>query len=304
MSIHVFSPEEVIDDINSGKKDVLQIKEKTYKSKNKSPVKYLDLIINTKKHSGPAIFSLDNVEINYGLPDPSYDDDDDGDSTRNLSVATTVDKAGKFGEMIELLNPLFLKEVDRCAEQKIIVKSRRNIKELISTHYSENRTDEKAGKAFDSPLINVKLDFSTYPDNYFRKFLRGKPKTQVFDYTKSFIDDDGRKQYKYATTADGDKLDDANAHMFITSECVIKTGRIHMESVAVSQNWISVITKFGKIVVDPISDGGFDDEDDGDFDDAEPQEPAGNKDDEADEGEDDGEEGEDDGEVDDFLDDV
>mgnify|MGYP006427193843 CR=1 FL=1 len=48
----------------------------------------------------------------------------------------------------------------------------------------------------------------------------------------------------------------------------------------------------------------FDDEGDGDFDDAEPQEPAGNKDDEADEGEDDGDEGEDDGEVDDFLDDV
>jgi hypothetical protein len=299
MSIHVFPPEEVIDAINSGKKDVLQIKEKTYKSKNKSPVKYLDLIINTEEHSGPAIFSLDNVEINYGLPDPSYDDDDDGDSTRNLSVATTVDKAGKFGEMIELLNPLFLKEVERCAEQKIIVKSRRNIKELISTHYSENRTDEKAGKAFDSPLINVKVDFSTYPDNHPRKFLRGKPKTQVFDYTKSFIDDNGRKQYKYATTVDGDKLDDANAHMFITSECVIKTGRIHMESVAVSQNWISVITKFGKIVVDPISDGGFDDEGDSGFDDAESQEPADNKDDEAE-----AEEGEDDGEVDDFLDDV
>lgn len=310
-AIHVFTPEGVIADIDAGKTDVIQIREKKNKPKKNYKVSYLDIFIKAEGHTGPAIFKANDVEITYGLRDPAYEENDDEEGPRKLSVCTSVADSGKFGEMMEKLNPLFVAEVERCAKEKIIVKAKRNVKEFVSTHYSSDRTDEKAGEEFDSPLINFKIDFSLFPDNYPRKFLRGKPKSMVYDFTNDYKDANGRTQYKLAKTPDGDALDDSNAFMFLTSGSVIKEGRIHMESLAVSQNWISVPTLAGKLVVDPAGDGGFDDDAaegdgfSGEEDDAEDAgDDADDAADEAAEDEDDDDAAEDDEAVDDFLDEV
>jgi len=314
-AIHVFTPEEVLKEIRAGSKDVIQIREKKNKPKKNYKVSYLDIFIKAGGHTGPAIFKATDVEITYGLRDPAYEENDDDEGPRKLSVCTSVADSGTFGEMMQELNPLFLAEVERCAKEKIIVKAKRNIKEFVSTHYSSDRKDEKAGEAFDSPLINFKIDFSLFPDNYPRKFLRGKPKSMIYDFTNDYIDANKRTQYKLAKTPDDEALDDSNAFMFLTSGSVVKEGRIHMESLAVSQNWVSVPTLAGKLVVDPAGDGGFDDGDDnatgfGDDGEATGKDEAADDtaeyaEDDGEDGEDEAEDAEDDGEaVDDFLDEV
>lgn len=260
-TLHVFTPAEVLEAIDEGLQ-VVHIREKPNKSKKNYKVQYLDLIIKTKSHEGPAIFSLEDSVISYGLKDPAFADAEDDEGPRKLSISTTAADSGEFGKMMVALNPQFTAEVERCIEAKIFVKSKRTIKELISTHYSEDRTDEKAGQERESPIINFKIDFGTYPDNYPRKFMRGQQKSMIYDYTQTFTNK-GATQYKLAKTDEGDSLNDANAFMFISSGSVIKFGRIHMESLAISQSWISVPTLAGKLVIDPAGDGGFDDEAEG-----------------------------------------
>jgi len=269
-SIHVFQPAEVIEAIEAKPDSVVNIREKKFVSKNPNPkVKYLDLIIKTKNHEGPAIFAIGddegNTKIVYGLRDPAETEDDD--EQRKLSVSTTVADGGEFGRMMELLAPLFDAEIERCIAEKIIVKGKRNVKSLINTHYSEDRADEKAGTPFDSPIINFKIDFSKYPATYPRSFMRGQQKTMIHDYTSTYKDAKGRTQYNIAKTEDGVALDETNAHEFVKSDSMImKGGRIHMEAVCISQSWISVPTTAGKLTLDCPATEGFDDETDGEED--------------------------------------
>jgi hypothetical protein len=258
MSAHVFTPAEVLEAIEAGMK-VVTIVEK--KQKEGAKVKYYDIIINTKHHKDSAVFAIKDTEITYGARDPSIvAADAANDFASKIEISTTVDKSGEFGRMMEALNPLYMAEIKRHIDAKTIIASKRNIKELIQTHYSEDSKDKtKAGTLRESPLMRFKVDFGLHSSQHPKRFLRDTPKSVVLDFaTENVVG--GKKVYENAKGSDGEPLNDDNAFEFLTSGSIIKSGRISMESVAISQNWISVPTTASRLVVDSTGAGGYDDD--------------------------------------------
>jgi len=266
MSLKVFTAAEALDAFHKNPENFLIIEEKKKDPKKLfQGTKFLNAYYNINEHKRKeGWFSIEDVELTVGVVDPTNQDDARSQNTgMRMQLQTSLEKGGDFAELLYELDPVWKKKVDELAEKKLIAKTNRIVHGLLQTHYSE-RNEEHAGEELETPIIRFKMDFGKFPPAYPHKFLANKQKTQIFDYDKTFIDKNGRKQYKLATVTNDDGVEEElnidNMHLFLTKGSVIKKGRISMPSVSAGQVWISLRINLVNAIIQKGPDHGFSDD--------------------------------------------
>lgn len=213
-------------------------------------------------------FNIQDVVLSRTVADPNDPTDkrneNNQDGKINLQLDTRVSKAGDYGQFIHEFNPIWHAEVERCVTAKTIVKGNRRVVDLLQLNMSADNKYEPGAKIED-PIMRFKIDFSEFSVRHPNKMLRGKPKTQFFDFDTEYLDERGVKQYLPATVADpisGEQVpvNTNNIHLFATEGSIIRSGRIMMTGVAVTKNFISMPATAQRIVLERAVDAGFSDE--------------------------------------------
>ena len=265
MSLRVYKASEALASVEQDGSKVLNIQKKK-EDKVFKGTRFLYANFNiagdTKKDGW---FSFENVELSTGMADPADETDkrNEFEGTR-LQLQTSVSRAGVIGEFLQQLQPAWEETVANSVDAGDIVKGTRRVHGIVQSKLSEENAENPGGDIED-PIIRFKIDFRPYPARYPRTFLRGQPKTKIYDYRTAYTDDKGTTQYHLAKVEDPDtgELVDVttdNIHLFVTAGSVIKSGRITMPSVAVSQAWISLPITINRAVIEPGAEAGFSDE--------------------------------------------
>jgi len=209
-------------------------------------------------------FLIKDVPLTVGVANPK-----DSEDPRNkfkgtrFNVQTSRDASGVFGEAIDLLQPLWIKAVNDAISSGIIVTEGQKVHDLMQYVTSKKNTTAPNAK-IENPPLRMKVDFSLYPGTFSPAFLAGKPRTQLFDYSAQYTDANGKIQYKPAMISDDQgnevPVDESNMHLFLVKGSIIRTGRISMTSLAVSDGWVSASIHLVTAVVERGTGGGFDDD--------------------------------------------
>ncbi len=210
-------------------------------------------------------FSVENILLSDGVADPNNEKDprNEFEGVR-LQLQTKLSTAGDFGQFLMLLNAPWRQTVASLAESGTINIGNRKIHDLLQLTLSENN-EKNPGALIDDPIIRFKMDFKPFPATYPITFLRGLPKTQIFDYRTEYLDERGIPQYKPAMVTDPNTGKDVpvtekNVHLFITAGSILRKGRIMMTSLAISQSWISHPIHINRAIIEPGPPAGFSDE--------------------------------------------
>lgn len=245
-------------------------------------VTYLKYLDNPDPEAAPK---ASYVEVTKGPVDPNAkredeDDDDDkpkkkpagkpgkkGDDeekARKPNLATTVSKAGDFGKVVDAFDKFWLQRVDQLRKEDKITELKSNplVQRKIS---AKNQNVDKEGKPLknrpiDDPIIRMTLDFERYADDYFLKFLAGKPKTEIFDAATLYLDAGNKPAFKPAqvTTKDPETgkviktepVTAENVHKLIRRGARIIDGRFHMDHGTESGFGVSSFKLAGRLVLD------------------------------------------------------
>jgi hypothetical protein len=230
------------------------------------------------------------IEITKGPADPSVkkseddeDDEDDApkkkstkggkavvkdDKPRKPRLATTISKSGDFGQVIDRCDKIWVERIAelRKGDDPKITEAKTNpiVQRRISP---KNKGVDKDGKPLknrpiDDPIIRMTLDFDKYPADYFLKFLAGRPKTEIYDFTTMYADAQGRPAFRLAVVKE--KVEEngkivektspitaENVHKFLRRGCRIVDGRFHMDYGTESGFGVSSCKLAGKLVIDP-----------------------------------------------------
>jgi len=187
-------------------------------------------------------------------------------------IDTTVKKSGVFGRCMDELDKEWHRQMALMKENKLLVSAmpKGMVRNLVTRVYSEECPKaELKGTMREDPTYNFSIDFTSWPDKYPRAILRGQPKTLIYDYTKSYIDEKGVKQYKLATVindaGEEELLNDKNVHKFLRFGAKVRIGRFFLDSANQSGQGIAWTRLATKLVVEPAPAEGFgDDAADGD----------------------------------------
>lgn len=248
--ITVIPAKELIESIRANPNDVLCI-EKRRVDKMYKGSQFLNVYF---KHNGkkvPAYFSFSGFETTIGVADPN-----DAKDTRNehkgtrLCVESKLSRAGECGELLSLLNPLWIATAEKHFADGTLFRDGQKIKPLLQTHYSRKcAKEELRGKELEDKKVRLKLDFSTYPQNYPVKFLAGKKKTTIYDYNSRYVTKTGAVQYREAMV-DGVPVDESNVHLFINRGSTIHGGRVQLDSACLSGMWYSLPLVASKLIIE------------------------------------------------------
>jgi hypothetical protein len=192
-------------------------------------------------------------------PDAPEEEGTSSKKEYGMTVSTTVGKAGDFGRVMALLQPEYEFQIERLRKEGSINEPK--AWPLIQTKISpKNKKKDKDGKELknrplEDPIIRGEIDFSLYPQTHPLKFLRGKPKTELLDFTKVFIDAQGKPQFKALThlnpdTGKEEPITAANAHKVLRRGTRIVDGRFHMDYGTETNYGVASAKLFGRLVVD------------------------------------------------------
>jgi hypothetical protein len=263
MSVKVFTAEEALAAINADPSKV-QVIEKKKETKAYKGTTFLNAFYNIDGTKKQGWFSIEDVPLTIGVADPEdlNDKRNEFEGTR-LQLQTSVSKAGPFGEFLVKLDPVFKQNVETLAANGTINLDKKEIHGLVQTHYSANHP-EKPNEPMDDGIVRFKLDFDTFPATYPHKFLRGQPKTQFFDYSTRYVDENGREQFKIAMVendaGDMEPVTSKNLHKFATKGSIIRRGRIMMPSVPVSKGYVSHPIVCNRVILETGAEDGFSDD--------------------------------------------
>ena len=185
---------------------------------------------DSKKY--PLIVRIEDILITGDMQDPDTKDDKKDPDAGNRHVAKftlTTPNAGDFGQFIYIVDEIYGEWCKKQIDEEN-VEAGTKINPIVQRKYSFKHPDkDKRNK--DKPIhtLRIKLDFSKYSDKHFQAFLRGKLKTEIYDYSTKYVDDSKIIRYKLAEV-DGKPVDETNVHKFITRGSRIVEGRIHIES--------------------------------------------------------------------------
>lgn len=208
-------------------------------------------------------FHIKDIPLTTGVADPADKDDqrNEFEGTR-LNVQTNRSVSGTLGVAIDKLEGQWQAQVADGIKTGTIIIDNQKIKSLMQYKTSKkNKTTPNA--PIDDPPLRIKIDFDPFPKTFVPSFLAGKPRTQLFDFDKQYTNDKGEIAYREATVIVDDKevaVGEKNVHLFITDGSIIKTGRIMMTSVSVSDGWISMPINLITAVIQRGGEGGFEDD--------------------------------------------
>lgn len=265
MSIRVYTAEELLAAVKADATKVLLIEkkkdEKVYKG-----TRFLNtsVVIGADAKKDGWI-SFENVMLKDGMADPANlkDPRNQYEGTR-MQLGTSVSESGTLGEALVLLNPAWKQKIAELSAGGFIKIEGKKVHELVNNKLSDDNAKNPGGIIEDG-RISFKVDFEPYSQLHPTKILRGLPKTQFYDYNKSYKDERDVVQYHPATVEDPiSKLqvpvDKSNIHLFVTERSIIRKGRLSLPGVAISQAWVSLPLLAGKIVLEQGAPEGFSDE--------------------------------------------
>jgi hypothetical protein len=140
-----------------------------------------------------SILAGHKVPLDISIPmDPSTfkstDKEKESSNTKRASLCLKLSQCGDFGRALEIIERDFLEQYE-INKAKLWTSTRKQ--PLLTTpmkrNYGENTKKEgMEGKPYDDPLVNLKLDFTTYPESF--KKLAGVPKTIVYNWATRTIE--------------------------------------------------------------------------------------------------------------------
>ena len=211
-----------------------------------------------------GIMDMDRAKTKFVKGDPNK---------QRLRLTTTVSNSGDLGKFLTLFNPVFIKEINRLVAAKEIIVGKREICEYIQTKVADESPNVEArGQHIEDGIIRMSIDFSA-PQEWKRKnFPWGKTVTQFFDYDQSYVDDNGKTQYKMAMyknrEGESEQVGENNVHNYITKGSVIKEAIIFMNSPSISSGYVSSKMMVTNCILQRVQEAGdevaepvFDDDD-------------------------------------------
>ncbi len=196
-SIKVFTPTEYLAAINADPAGFLLI-EKKKEEKVYKGTRFLNAWFNvgaSKRSNG--WFQIEDVLIPMGIADPADKTDkrNEFEGTR-LQFASTVSKAGTFGQLLSKLQPEYRKQIDTLVAAGTINLTGKTVRDIITVVHGPN--SKNAGQPIEDPYISLKIDFDPYPATFKPTFLAGLPRTQILDWRTRTVDANGVEQFQPA----------------------------------------------------------------------------------------------------------
>lgn len=243
------------------------------KKENNHDTKYFNASFALLKENGdrdqkfPACLGIRDVMITETPPDPSKGKEDARNRWGNVQVGSRVSKMGDAGIAIKMIDTEFQKQINELEEAGELTIDGHKISTMTQTHYSKKQhvPEEKRGTEMvdangnPDPKIRFKVDFSLYSKKHPISFMREKPKSILYDYSKpTETADEFGVRYERATV-DGEPVNKDNVHKFLTYGSTIKLGRIDMNSVSQTDDWISWPMTAGMLLIEPAGEDGFED---------------------------------------------
>jgi len=261
--IKVFNYDDCTAALNNTNNLITVIKKKenkTYKGTQFMTIRWC--LDGVNKHDG--FFLLKDVQLNdkiYAKGDISSRSAEH-EGTR-LQLGTRVSATGPFGKLMLEANRQWLDFVNDEIKAGRIDSEGKKISPLVSTHYSKKHP-VNPGAPRDDPIISFKISFEKFPPRYPYAFMRNQPRTQFYDYATRYVDEKGRECFEPATVVgdNGEKVEvnADNLHEFIDGRYVIRKGRVMINTLSISDGYISASMQLLMAVIDRTSVDGFDDE--------------------------------------------
>ncbi|QYB17609.1 hypothetical protein PV-S19_0245 [Pacmanvirus S19] len=271
MSIKVFTAQEALASAQIDAGRVLTVKAKK-ENKYHQGTRFFDAKWNIGQHTNKeGWFSVEDIPLATGIVAKGTEGNvsAEHEATR-LQLTTKLSLAGKWGQFLDLLEPKWIEQITRLADEGVVDLDGKKIHPLMQRLFSKKTMAKDAsGKSLANqpladPTIRFKIDFKPFPEKYPHKFLVGVPKTQFFDYRTRTVNEKGQEQFKLATIIDdfGKEVPVTadNIHKFVTPGSVLKKGRIMMNSVSESTAYVSLTPIITRAVIEPGAEEGFDDE--------------------------------------------
>jgi hypothetical protein len=262
MSFLVFKSEDILRAIQEDPEGVWVIEKKKKEPTKKYKCTYTDVFFNIGDHKRKhGYFTIKDVILSVGVADKndSADPRNEFDGTR-LQLQSSLSKSGAFGSFLAASNPEWKRLFELRKADGTINAGSRKWHPLLQTHVSEESSNaEMRGQELEDPIVRFKIDWKPFPEAM-KTFLAGQPKTQFYDYQKSYVDNDGKTQYELAkVNVNGEMVlvDDSNLHLFATRGSVIREGTVMIQSVVSSASWISIPITALKIVLESAPEQGF-----------------------------------------------
>ena len=242
----------------------LDPKTKTVKVYNGVMYIYIKFNVNNVYYDG--WFRITEEMSLRGMADPANKQDrrNDHEGTR-LVFETRLSTAGHFGRYLTAINAAWLMHINDMVATKVFMLGKRGIKPLLQTHFADTNL-EKAGQPVDDPPIRLSLSKHKFPEKYPLEFLRGKPETELFDATQTYVDQLGNQRFisPSITQPDGKvvPVDWNNIHQFVKQgSTLMPRSIVNLPSASISQSWVAVSMILHRgIVTPPATYGGFDDD--------------------------------------------
>jgi hypothetical protein len=229
------------------------------KGKEYSGGVFLDVAwhIQTADQFHTGNFYAANVQIYRGPPNVNDPNDQrvkaKADRYINVKLSTL---AGKGADFLTIGNEAFTKEINRLIDEDVIIKPH-EIKPLIRTGYSL-KNKEKRGQLREDPIVDLKLEWDSYPMDYFKTSLAGKPKMTIKDADKPICKDGKIVDYEPAVVTYDDGKTAAvcreNAHLFITNSSILVDLTVAIGTCFVSKLMASMPIPITSMVVKHIPD--------------------------------------------------
>ena len=262
-SIKVFTPAEYLAAINADSAGFLLI-EKKKEEKVYKGTRFLNAWFNvgaSKRSNG--WFQIEDVLIPMGIADPADKTDkrNEFEGTR-LQFASTVSKAGTFGQLLSKLQPEYRKQIDALVAAGTINLAGKTVRDIITVVHGPN--SKNAGQPIEDPYISLKIDFDPYPATFKPAFLAGLPRTQILDWRTRTVDANGVEQFQPAKVMNEagveELVNDKNLHKFVTPGSIIRRGRVNIPSVTVFKDGISMPINAARMIIEPGNAAKFSDD--------------------------------------------
>jgi len=199
------------------------------------------------------------VMITEGVQDPEQAEEDD--ENKSITFVTTIEDSGDLGKLLTEMDVEFNLTMREWRKPEtegglgLIAESELKINDVLAKRYGPKTkaVDRETGKSkkgtpYKVPKFRMKVDFSRHGDDHIIKALRGKQKTEIYDFRTMYIEK-GMPQYKLATV-DGEPLSELNVHKFLRRGSRIVGGRLGMDYGTISNLGVSHGRMCARLIVD------------------------------------------------------
>jgi hypothetical protein len=266
MSIVVYTEAEALNAVKSWPASVISLRKKKDNKAHRGCI-FINVKWNLRSPTtnGDGWFSFKNAQLSRGITAPEMVKAGGGEQHEGVRLQVRFRKSGMgdIGVFLGLLQPYYEKAVAAAIADGTIVVKKQEVHTLVNLNYEPDHK-EHPNEPIEDYNVSFKLDFEKFSENYPNAYLKGKPKTQIYDATKVYTDAAGRPQYELATVLNNEGkpelLDAKNVHKFLRKGSVVVSGRVFIPSLCVSQTWVSMAMTANRLDVIPGPEDGFSDE--------------------------------------------